>query len=86
MGPLSSVDVNRLVVERVVLTGYPVRVHKRTTVVKRMFYNPEGPSITSYPASRPARALLSLRSWLMDGSRPFLCFWLLAPALVSNLI
>lgn len=54
--------------------------------MKRMFYNPEGPSITSYPASRPARALLSLRSWLMDGSRPFLCFWLLAPALVSNLI
>ena len=46
MGPLSSVDVDRLVVERVVLTGYPVRVHKRTTVVKRMFYNAEGPSIT----------------------------------------
>lgn len=39
-GTLGSADVDRVVLKRVVCTGYPVRVHKRTAVVKHMFYTP----------------------------------------------
>ena len=34
-------DADRTVVKRIILTGYPVRVHKRHATVKYMFYNPE---------------------------------------------
>ena len=40
-GTLRSCDVNRIVLKKIVLTGYPVRVHKRTAVIKHMFYKPE---------------------------------------------
>jgi len=40
-GTLYSADVNRLVLKRIVLTGYPQRVHKRTAVIKHMFYGPD---------------------------------------------
>jgi hypothetical protein len=40
-GSLGSVDVDRIVLKRIVITGYPVRVHKRTAVIKHMFYNPQ---------------------------------------------
>jgi len=39
-GTLGSADVDRVVLKRVVCTGYPVRVHKRTAIVKHMFYQP----------------------------------------------
>lgn len=39
-GSLASVDVDRIVLKKVMLTGYPVRVHKRTAVIKHMFYDP----------------------------------------------
>jgi pre-rRNA-processing protein TSR1 len=40
MGSVLSADADRLVLKRIVLTGYPVKVHKRHAVVKYMFYNP----------------------------------------------
>lgn len=39
-GKLSSVDANRLLIKRIILTGYPMRVHKRKAVVRYMFWNP----------------------------------------------
>jgi hypothetical protein len=40
-GTLLSADVDRIVLKRIVLTGYPQRVHKRTAVIKHMFYSRE---------------------------------------------
>lgn len=41
VGSMIGADADRIVVKRIILTGYPVRVHKRTAVVKYMFYDPE---------------------------------------------
>jgi pre-rRNA-processing protein TSR1 len=40
-GVIGSVDVDRIVLKRVILTGYPARVHKRTAIIKHMFQKPE---------------------------------------------
>lgn len=40
-GTLLGADADRLIVKRIILTGYPVRVHKRHATVKYMFYNPD---------------------------------------------
>jgi len=40
-GTLHSVDPNRIIVKRIILTGYPVKVKKRTATVKYMFFDPE---------------------------------------------
>ena len=41
IGSMLGADADRIVVKRIVLTGYPVRVHKRHATVKYMFYDPE---------------------------------------------
>ena len=41
IGSMMGADADRTVVKRIILTGYPVRVHKRHATVKYMFYNPE---------------------------------------------
>jgi len=41
VGSTLGADAERIVVKRIVLTGYPVRVHKRHATVKYMFYNPD---------------------------------------------
>jgi pre-rRNA-processing protein TSR1 len=41
IGSMMGADADRIVVKRVILTGYPVRVHKRHATVKYMFYTPE---------------------------------------------
>ncbi|GMH91552.1 hypothetical protein TrVE_jg5526 [Triparma verrucosa] len=41
VGSVMNADADRVVIKRIILTGYPVRVHKRTATVKYMFYNPE---------------------------------------------
>lgn len=41
IGSMMGADADRIVVKRIVLTGYPVRVHKRHATVKYMFYEPE---------------------------------------------
>lgn len=40
-GTLHSVDPDRIILKRILLTGYPVRVKRQSAVVKHMFYNPE---------------------------------------------
>lgn len=40
-GTLSGVDPDRIVLKKIVLTGYPIRVRKRKAVIKHMFHRPE---------------------------------------------
>jgi len=40
-GSLRSCNPDRVVLKRVVLSGYPVRVHKKKAVVRWMFHNPD---------------------------------------------
>ena len=40
-GALRSCDPDRLVLKKVVLSGYPVKVHKSKAVVRWMFHSPE---------------------------------------------
>ncbi|EWM27209.1 pre-rrna-processing protein tsr1 [Nannochloropsis gaditana] len=40
-GTLHTVDPDRIILKRILLTGYPIRVKRRSAVVKHMFYNPE---------------------------------------------
>lgn len=39
-GTLLRVDPDRIVLKKIVLTGYPIRVRKRKAVVKHMFHDP----------------------------------------------
>ena len=39
-GNMMSIDPDRIVLKKVILTGNPIRVRKRTAVVKHMFYLP----------------------------------------------
>ena len=39
-GTLHSIDPNRMLIKRIVLTGHCVDTHKRNAVVRHMFFNP----------------------------------------------
>ena len=41
VGTLVSVDPDRIVLKKILLTGYPTRVKRSSAVIKHMFYNPE---------------------------------------------
>ena len=41
IGSMIGADADRIVIKRIVLTGYPVKVRKRYATVKYMFYDPE---------------------------------------------
>lgn len=36
-----SIDPNRIILKRSIITGYPIHCHKRTATVRYMFTNPE---------------------------------------------
>lgn len=40
-GALRSCDPDRVILKRIVLSGYPVRVHKKKAVVRWMFHHPD---------------------------------------------
>lgn len=40
-GTLQSVDPDRIVLKKIILTGFPIRVRKRRAVVKHMFHRPD---------------------------------------------
>ena len=40
-GSLRSCDPDRVILKRIVLSGYPVRVHKKKAVVRWMFHQPD---------------------------------------------
>lgn len=40
-GSLFSVDPDRITLKKVILTGNPLRVRKRTAVIRHMFYEPQ---------------------------------------------
>ena len=41
VGTLRSCDPDRVALKKTVLSGYPVKVHKKKAVVRWMFHNPE---------------------------------------------
>lgn len=40
-GSVLGCDADRVIVKKIVLTGYPFRVHKRKAVIRWMFFNPD---------------------------------------------
>ncbi|KAF8481485.1 ribosome biogenesis protein tsr1, partial [Gautieria morchelliformis] len=41
MGTFMNTDTTRIIAKRVVLTGHPFKVHKKTATVRYMFFNPD---------------------------------------------
>ncbi|AFZ80605.1 hypothetical protein BEWA_034630 [Theileria equi strain WA] len=39
-GNVSEADPSRIIIKRIILTGYPMRVHRKRAVVRYMFFNP----------------------------------------------
>ena len=40
-GSLRSCDPDRVMLKKIVLSGYPVRVHKKKATIRWMFHNPD---------------------------------------------
>ena len=40
-GSMQNPDPDRVILKKIILSGYPVKVHKKKAVVKYMFFNPE---------------------------------------------
>ncbi len=45
-GSLFSVDPDRVVLKKIVLTGVPYKIHKKGAVIKHMFYHPGKPPLS----------------------------------------
>lgn len=70
-GTLRSCDPDRVVLKKIVLSGYPVKVHKKKAVVRWMFHNPED-----------VRWFKPLELWTKYGRRGRIKvgLWLLSPS------
>lgn len=42
-GTFMNPDTTRIVSKRVILTGHPFKVHKKTATIRYMFFNPGAP-------------------------------------------
>jgi pre-rRNA-processing protein TSR1 len=42
MGTFMNPDTTRIIAKRLILTGHPFKVHKKTATVRYMFFNPGG--------------------------------------------
>jgi hypothetical protein len=40
-GSLQNVDPDRIILKKVIMTGRPIKIHKKTSVIREMFFNPE---------------------------------------------
>lgn len=40
-GTLNNIDPSKCIIKRVILTGYPFKIHRKTAVVRYMFFNPD---------------------------------------------
>lgn len=40
MGSFLNPDTTRIIAKRIILTGHPFKVHKKTATVRYMFFNP----------------------------------------------
>ena len=47
MGSFMNPDTTRIIAKRIILTGHPFKVHKKTATIRYMFFNP-GMSIFHY--------------------------------------
>ncbi|KAG6822646.1 ribosome biogenesis protein tsr1 [Arthromyces matolae] len=41
MGTFLNTDTTRIIAKRIVLTGHPFKVHKKTATVRYLFFNPD---------------------------------------------
>jgi len=39
-GSFNSIDPTRILAKRIILTGYPLKINKRSAVIRFMFFNP----------------------------------------------
>ena len=51
MGTFLNPDATRIVAKRVILTGHPYKVHKKTATVRYMFFNSGSPTISIFFAA-----------------------------------
>jgi pre-rRNA-processing protein TSR1 len=65
-GTLGAVDPDRIILKKIVLTGFPVKVKKRSAVVKHMFYNPD--DVKWFKVRRFGRNGEFFRVFVVDGS------------------
>jgi pre-rRNA-processing protein TSR1 len=71
-GSLRSCDPDRIVLKKIVLSGYPVKVHKTKAVVRFMFHNPDDvrwfrPVELWTKAGRRGRIREPVRCWVRLG-------------------
>lgn len=41
VGNVAGVDPDRVILKKIVLTGYPIKIRRRTATVRQMFYDPK---------------------------------------------
>lgn len=61
MGSFLNTDTTRIIAKRIILTGHPFKIHKKTATVRYTFFNPgTHAAALSHDGSYPLRARLKL--------------------------